>query len=277
MINVRRMRHTSCRGCESIRSPSVRDYKKTIHPTDVLIVMLTSKYEILSSCPRRCNVPRINAISSRIYMDICTCVHTRVTSSSHELGVKEGFIFFYRAQHASFTYITTYAYNNNIKILLGVSSDVGERALWRVYNYVRDTTGSYFVCVRGSYIHVYVYKFVSMYVSMVRHYVCSRCADRSRLNRSGSKQASDKCEGEDENFTRLSLTSGHRAYPPQWTLCTSDTLLRESFISFFFFLQRYDAETEEDTHLSMTHVCLRVRAADLMKSIIKCQSIFRSR
>lgn len=59
--------------------------------------------------------------------------HTRVTSSSHELGVKGGiYFFFYRAQHASFTYITTYAYNNNIKTLLGVSSDVGERAMARL-------------------------------------------------------------------------------------------------------------------------------------------------
>jgi len=52
-----------------------------------------------------------------------------------------------------------------------MSSDMGERELWRAYNYIRDTTGSYFVCVRGSYIHVYVYKFVCMCVSMVRHYM----------------------------------------------------------------------------------------------------------
>lgn len=42
------------------------------------------------------------------------------------------------------------------KTFLGVFSDVGERELWRAYNYVRNTTG-YFVCVRRSYIHMYVY------------------------------------------------------------------------------------------------------------------------
>jgi len=86
---------------------------------------------------------------------------------------------------------------------------MGERELWRAYNYIRDTTGSYFVCVRGSYIHVYVYKFVCMCVYGETLCVL-RCADRSRLDRSDSKQASDKCEGEGENFTRSSLTSGHR-------------------------------------------------------------------
>lgn len=103
------------------------------HTTDVLIAMLISKYDFPIGPYPRDATRADDAISSRDthgYMYVCA--HTRVTSSSHELGVKEGFIFFYRAQHASFTYITTYAYNNNIKTLLGVSSDVGERAMTRL-------------------------------------------------------------------------------------------------------------------------------------------------
>lgn len=51
---------------------------------------------------------------------VYTCVSTSSSRMSFILffswGVKEGFILFLqRAQHASFTYITTYAYNNNIK------------------------------------------------------------------------------------------------------------------------------------------------------------------
>jgi len=52
-----------------------------------------------------------------------------LTSSSQEIcsGIKEGFISFTGHQHASFTYITTYVYNNNINISSRVCPRMWER------------------------------------------------------------------------------------------------------------------------------------------------------
>lgn len=83
---------------------------------------------------------------------------------------------------------------------LGVSSDVGESyvCVWRAYNYICDTTGSRYSCVvQGSYIHVCicVYLCVCMCETLCIFF-SSVCANRSRLDSSDSKQASDRCEGE---------------------------------------------------------------------------------
>lgn len=51
-------------------------------------------------------------------------------------------MFLQRAQHASFTYITTYAYNNNIKPFRCVFGRGRELCVWRAYNYICDTMGS---------------------------------------------------------------------------------------------------------------------------------------
>lgn len=142
-----------------------------------------------------------------------------------------------------------------------------ERELWRAYNYIRDTTG-YFVCVRGSYIHV-LYKFLGVCVSMVRHYVF--LGVRIDLAWTEVLQASKwRVWGWEWKFYTVILNF--------WSPCIllSGRHFRSLFrnpLSLFFFI--YGTGTEEDTHL--WHVCLRVRAVDLMKSIIKHQSIVRSR
>ena len=63
--------------------------------------------------------------------------------------------------------------------------------------------------MRAKVIYSYVRVLGQVYVSMVRHCVF-RCADRSCLDQSDSKQVSDKWEVEGENFTQSSLISGHR-------------------------------------------------------------------
>lgn len=150
------------------------------------------------------------------------CVHTpRATSSSHESwGLKEGFIFVFfftglsmlRSHILQRTHITI-----TLKPFFRCVFGRGRESYGALNNYIRDTTGSYFVCVRGSYIHVLCcISFLRVRVPMVRHwyFLVRHVFLGVRIDLAwtevDSKQASDECEGESENFTRSSLTSGHR-------------------------------------------------------------------
>lgn len=169
----------------------------------------------------------------------CVCVYVCLTSSSHEfLGIKEGFILFLqRAQHASFTYITTYAYNNNIKPIRCVFGRGRELCVWRVYNYICDTMGSLVLHIscKG---HIFMYMCVLMCVRRYVFFFGVRI-DLAWTRVTPSKRVT-KVWG--WSFTRSSLTSGHRKYPPQSALYLSDFLSR----SFCFLALHLRLKIEEE-------------------------------